>query len=120
MSQYVVLVVEDEPLVRLHAVSLLKQAGYATLEAASAGDAIKLLETNSDIRAVFTDINLPGSMDGMRLAAVIRDRWPPVELIVTSGRVKVEQEQLPERGQFLPKPYTGAQLTRLLDNFHFH
>ena len=119
-SKHVVLVVEDELLLRLNAVAMLQQVGYAILQAASAAEAITLLERNSDIRAVFTDINLPGSMDGMRLAAVIRDRWPPVELIVTSGRVKVKEGQLPERGKFLPKPYTGAQLSQVLDSFHFH
>ena len=107
MALPLVLVVEDEPLLRLHAVSLLEEAGYATLQAGSAGKAIEHLEANANIRAVFTDVDLPGDMDGMRLAAVIRDRWPPVELIVTSGHVAVEQGQLPERGHFLPKPYTS-------------
>jgi CheY-like chemotaxis protein len=110
-----VLVVEDEPLLRLNAVSLLEEAGYATVEAGSAARAIQHLETNASIRAVFTDIDLPGEMDGMRLAAVIRDRWPPVELIVTSGHVTVEDGELPERGVFLPKPYSSRQLTRALE-----
>lgn len=110
----VVLVVEDEPLLRIHAVSLLNDAGCDTLEAASAEEAIRHLESNVDIRAVFTDIDLAGGMDGLRLAAVVRERWPPVELIVTSGHVHVEEGQLPERGCFIPKPYTMVQLTVLL------
>ena len=115
MARPLVLVVEDEPLLRLHAVTLLEDAGYATLAAGSADEAIGHLETNPDIRAVFTDIDLPDGMDGMRLAAVIRDRWPPVELILTSGHITVEDDQLPERGHFLPKPYDSAQLVRVLE-----
>ena len=97
---------------------MLEDAGFATLEAGSADEAIAHLETNTDIRAVFTDIDLPGDMDGMRLAAAIRERWPPVELIVTSGHITVEKGQLPERGHFLPKPYTSQQLTRVLETLH--
>lgn len=115
MAHPLVLVVEDEPLLRLHAVMILEDAGYATLEAGSADGAIAHLETNADIRAVFTDIDLPGEMDGIRLATVIRDRWPPVELIVTSGHISVEEGQLPERGQFLPKPYSSQQLAGALE-----
>jgi CheY-like chemotaxis protein len=113
-----VLVVEDEPLLRMHAVSLLEEAGYATVEAGSAAAAVEQLEGNAAIRAVFTDVDLPGGMDGIHLAAVIRDRWPPVELIVTSGHVSVEDGALPERGIFLPKPYTPRQLARALDALH--
>jgi CheY-like chemotaxis protein len=102
----------------MHAVSLLAEAGYATVEAGSAAAAVEQLEGNAAIRAVFTDVDLPGGMDGMHLAAVVRDRWPPVELIVTSGHVSVEDGALPERGIFLPKPYTPWQLTRALDSLH--
>ncbi len=97
---------------------MLEDAGYATLQAGSADRAIEQLEAHAGIRAVFTDINMPGDMDGLALAAVIRDRWPPVELIVTSGLVSVEDSELPERGQFLPKPYSSQQLTRALKTLH--
>lgn len=117
MPQNVVLVVEDEPLLRIHAATLIEDAGYAPLEAASADEAIEQLETNPDIRAVFTDIDMPGSMNGLRLAAVIRDRWPPVELILTSGHVTIEKSQMPDRGHFLTKPYTLDQLTTVLRRF---
>ena len=115
MARPLVLIVEDEPLLRLHAVTMLDDAGYATVEAGTAAEAIGHLETNAGIRAVFTDIDLPGDMDGMRLAAVIRNRWPPVELIVTSGHISVEEGQLPERGHFLPKPYSSQQLAGVLE-----
>ena len=117
MSVPVVLIVEDEMLVRLTAVFQLEEAGFATLEAGSAtleagsaDEAIKLLEARKDIQVVFTDINMPGSMDGLKLAHAIRHRWPPVQLVLTSGRLRVRKEDLPERGIFLGKPYSGTEL----------
>jgi CheY-like chemotaxis protein len=107
-----VLVVEDEFLLRMHAVSLLEEAGFDTLEAGSADEAIVLLETRQDIRIVFTDINLPGSMDGLRLAHAIRHRWPPIELLLTSGHTRVGDDDMPDRGIFLGKPYDGGELIR--------
>jgi CheY-like chemotaxis protein len=117
MSLPLVLVVEDEPLLLMHAVSLLEEAGFDTLEASSADEAIALLETRNDIRIVFTDINLPGSMDGLRLAHAIRQRWPPVELLLTSGHTRVGDEDMPDRGLFLGKPYDGGELVRTLRSF---
>jgi CheY-like chemotaxis protein len=110
MSVPLVLIVEDEILVRLTAVFLLEEAGFGTLEAGSADEAIALLEARKDIQVVFTDINMPGSMDGLRLAHAIRHRWPPVQLVLTSGRLQIRDEDLPERGIFLGKPYAGAEL----------
>ena len=81
----VVLVVDDEVLVRTVAVDMVEQAGFEVIEASNADEAIRILESRQDIRAVFTDIQMPGSMDGLRLAQSVRDRWPPVALIVTSG-----------------------------------
>ena len=110
----VVLVVEDECLIRLQAITMVEEAGYQVMEAANADDAIALLEARKDIRIVFTDIEMPGSMDGMKLARAIRDRWPPVELLITSGRHIVETDKLPSRGQFLPKPYSFDVLVTAL------
>ena len=111
MASVLVLVVEDEFLVRLHAVSLLEAAGFSTLAAGDADEAIAWLEARADIRVVFTDINMPGAMDGLRLAHVIRHRWPPIELVLTSGHDHLEGD-IPERGIFLGKPYRAADLTR--------
>lgn len=105
-----VLVVEDDPLVLLSAVDTIEDAGYRVLEASNADDAIRLLEQHPEIRIVFTDIEMPGSMDGIKLAAFIRDRWPPVEIIITSGRVLATDVALPERGIFLAKPYQSQEL----------
>jgi len=113
-SPLVVLVVEDEPLIRMMAMDMVEDAGFIALGAADANQAIALLEARSDIRLVFTDIDLPGSLDGMRLAACVRDRWPPVEIIVTSGRPVPQGSILPDRGQFLPKPYAQGELVRMM------
>ena len=117
MSKPLVLIVEDEPLLRLHAVSLIEDAGFMTCEAGSADEAIALLETTPAIAIVFSDIDLPGDMDGLRLAAAIRKRWPPVELILTSGHVVVDPADLPARGHFFSKPYDGATLVDTLNAF---
>ncbi len=110
----VVLIVEDEPLVRLDALETLKGAGYCVIEAANADEAISILEMRRDIRVVVTDIQMPGSMDGLNLAAIIRDRWPPIALIVTSGQIVAGEQDLPERGRFLPKPYSGPRLVEAI------
>lgn len=73
------LVVEDEPLLRMNAVDMIETAGFQVLEAGSADDAIAILEKRDDIRVVFTDIQIPGSMDGLKLARAVRGRWPPIK-----------------------------------------
>jgi CheY-like chemotaxis protein len=114
----VVLVVEDESLIRSSAMDMVEEAGFEAIEASDADEAIRILESRNDIRAVFTDVNMPGSMDGLRLARVVRNRWPPVALIVTSGHQNVLESDLPMGGRFLSKPYelrdVGAALRQLI------
>lgn len=117
MTLPLILVVEDEAIVRLHALSILGDAGFPTLEAASAEQAIALLETRRDIAVVFTDIQLGAGMDGLALARAIRNRWPPVELILTSGRMRVGPDRMPARGVFLGKPYQARQLVDSVRSF---
>ena len=105
LKQPLLLVVEDEPLVRMMAVDLAEDAGFEVIEARDAATAITLLETRPDIRIVFTDIDTPGSLDGMQLAACIRDRWPPIEIVITSGKHKPGPDQMPDRAIFFGKPY---------------
>lgn len=99
------LVVEDEPFSRFHAVNLVEDAGFIAIEAANADEAIAILESRKDIRIVFTDIDMPGSMDGLKLARAVRERWPPIELILISGHFDIRQDEIPERGRFFSKPY---------------
>lgn len=117
MARPLILVVEDEAILRISATSTLEGAGFDTLDAASADEAIVHLETNLRILIVFTDIDMPGSMDGLRLAVVIRSRWPPIDLVLTSGRVLVEEQDIPVRGHFLPKPYSSEQLIHVMRSF---
>lgn len=100
MAPPLVLVVEDEALVRLHALSVLEEAGFSALAAASAEEAIALLEVRGEITIVFTDIQLGRGMDGLALARAVRDRWPPVELILTSGLKRVGPASCPSGAFF--------------------
>ncbi len=112
----VILVVEDELFLRMMAVDLFEEAGYEIAEANNADDAIDLLQRRVDIRVVFTDVQMPGSMDGIELAAFVRNKWPLIELIMTSGRY-VRDIDIPERAVFLPKPYDPATLLLTARNF---
>src|ERR1700677_3693468 len=105
-----VLIVEDEPLIRMGTVYFIEDAGFKVYEAGSADAAIALLELHKEIRLIFTDVDMPGSMDGLKLAHYVRGRWPPVKIIVTSGHIKVTEESLPAGAIFLPKPYDPTEI----------
>ncbi len=106
-----VLVVEDEPLIRLDVVDNLEREGFTVSEASNADEAIAVLSTSSNIELMFTDIDMPGSMDGLKLASAVRDRWPPIKIIVTSGHKIVEITDLPDGSLFFSKPYRHAPIT---------
>ena len=110
----VVLIVEDEFLLRMEAVDMIASAGFEAIEAANADAAIEILEARRDIAVVFTDIQMPGSMDGLKLARAVRGRWPPIKIVATSGHVHVAETDLPEGGRFVPKPYSPTQVTGML------
>jgi CheY-like chemotaxis protein len=110
----VVLIVEDEFLLRMDAVDMIRAAGFDVVEAENADEAIEILEARLDITVVFTDIQMPGSMDGLRLAQAVRGRWPPIKIVATSGHVNVREKDLPEGGRFLPKPYSSREVTGVL------
>lgn len=120
MAYPVVLIVEDEALIRMGAVQMVEDAGFSVVEACNADEAIKILESRKDIRAVFTDINMSGSMDGWKLAHAIRDSWPPLHLILTSGAFLPGEQKLPARGLFISKPYTAEQITAALQELFRH
>lgn len=106
----VILVVEDEPLLRMFAADMVEDAGFVVETAANATEAVAILESRLDIRIVFTDIDMPHGMDGMRLAACIRDRWPPIDIIIVSGKPFPKEAELPERAVFYPKPYRQSEI----------
>jgi CheY-like chemotaxis protein len=106
----VVLIVEDEPLQRMLAVDVVEDAGFVALEAADADEAVVLLESRTDIALLFTDINMPGSMDGLKLAHAVRHRWPPIRILVVSGQGLPHQSELPSDSCFVPKPYGTAAI----------
>jgi CheY-like chemotaxis protein len=105
VQKTVILVVEDEAVIRMGAVQMLEAAGFAVVEAGSAHEAVNILENRDDVCAVFTDINMPGTMNGLRLARMVRGRWPPIHLIATSGLISQNDDDLPLGGKFIRKPY---------------
>jgi CheY-like chemotaxis protein len=109
-TRLVVLIVEDEFLLRINAVEMIEEAGFDVVDAGNADEAIAILENRSDIRVIFTDIQMPGSMDGLKLAAAVRGRWPPIKIIATSGQYLIREGDLPEGGVFLSKPYTSDSI----------
>jgi two-component system, response regulator PdtaR len=94
---------------------LLQDAGYEVLEACNADIAIRLLESRRDIRAVFTDITMPGSLDGLKLAHAVRDRWPPIHILVTSGLNVPMEREFPRAARFLRKPYAPKHVLKAID-----
>ncbi|SHF92971.1 Response regulator receiver domain-containing protein [Loktanella atrilutea] len=106
----IVLVVEDTAIIRMRAVNLVESAGYEALEACDADEAIRILEARDDIDLVFTDVQMLGTMDGIKLAHYIRDRWPPVKLLVASGMATIEESSLPIGSLFSAKPYSEHEI----------
>jgi CheY-like chemotaxis protein len=118
LSPPVILVVEDSPLILMSALDLVTSVGFEGVGAESADEAIAILEARSDIRLVFTDVEMPGTIDGVKLAHYIRNRWPPIHLIVASGKAVLEESELPTGASFFSKPYDNDtivnEMTRLL------
>jgi CheY-like chemotaxis protein len=112
-----VLVVEDDVLVSLDISQALEDESYDVIAVANTDAAIKVLETRNDIRTIFTDIDLPGSMDGLKLAAVVRDRWPPVNIIVTTGMRAPHGDKMPTNSVFIAKPYRSAEVLEAVRSF---
>jgi len=101
----VVLIVEDHLLVQITATAQIEDAGMATLVANDADEALQILATRNDVRTVFTDIDMPGTMDGLALAMVVRERWPDIRVVVTSGGKPRAVDRLPDDVAFFQKPY---------------
>lgn len=106
----IVLVVEDEALLRMLAADILEDEGFIVLEAVAAEEALAILECRGDIGVLFTDVNMPGKMDGLTLATHVAERWPHIRLVVTSGRQGLTTDEIPDDGRFIAKPYRHGQL----------
>jgi CheY-like chemotaxis protein len=113
-SRPVVLIVEDEPFVRLTGADLLAEAGFEVLEAGNADEAMRILEVTPEVRVVFSDVEMPGSLDGLGLARNICQRWPSIGIVLTSGH-RIRAETIPREGKFLAKPYDGQVLVRHIE-----
>jgi CheY-like chemotaxis protein len=106
----VVLVVEDEMLLRMRAVDMVEDAGYTSVEAVDADEAVAILESRSDVALMFTDIQMPGSMDGLKLAHTVHERWPPIKIILVSGQLKPANIDIPADSRFYGKPLEAKEM----------
>ena len=109
-----VLVVEDEPLVRMVAAETLAEAGYLILEAATGDEALRIITSGPPLSAVVTDVEMPGPLDGLELAKFIEKRWPEIAVVIVSGRRLPPPHELPLKAVFLPKPYSPERLVAAL------
>jgi CheY-like chemotaxis protein len=115
LEKATILVVESEAIIRISTANMLQDAGYRVVEAPNADVAIRILQSRNDIRAVFTDIKMPGALCGLRLVRAIRDRWPPIHLIVASGLSAPTEKEFPKMGRFIRKPYAAEHVLAVLD-----
>src|ERR1700737_5090388 len=95
-----ILVVEDEMLLRMRAVDMVEDAGFTPIEAINADDALAILESRSDIELLFSDIQMPGSMDGLKLAYAVHERWPSIKIILVSGKINLPEKHKPANSRF--------------------
>ena len=116
----VVLVVEDEMLLRMRAVDMVEDAGFTSVEAVDADQAIAILKSRSDIALLFTDIQMPGQMDGLGLAHAVHERWPPIKIILVSGQLKLAKIDIPADSQFFGKPLAASEMIAEMQNMIGH
>ena len=116
----VVLVVEDEMLLRMRAVDMVEDAGFTPVEAVDADEAVAILESRSDIALVFTDIQMPGRMDGLGLAHAVHERWPPIKIILVSGQLKAANIDIPADSRFFGKPLEDREMIAEMRNMIGH
>ena len=116
----VVLVVEDEMLLRMRAVDMVEDAGFTSVEATDADQAIAILESRSEIALLFTDIQMPGRMDGLKLAHAVHQRWPPIKIILVSGQLKLAKTDIPANSHFFGKPIEAGAMIAEMRNLIGH
>ena len=106
----VILVVEDEMLLRMRVVNMVEDAGYIPVEAVDADDALGILQSRSDIALLLTDIQMPGSMNGLELAHAVHERWPPIKIILASGQLQLSSGDIPKDSRFFGKPLNSGEI----------
>jgi CheY-like chemotaxis protein len=116
----VILVVEDEMLLRMRAVDMVEDAGYTSVEAVDADEAVAILESRSDIGLMFTDIQMPGSMDGLKLAHTVHERWPSIKIILVSGQLKPPNIDIPANSRFFGKPLEAKAMIAQMQSMIGH
>lgn len=107
-----VLVVEDESLIRMSIADHLEESGFEVIEARDADQALQLLNERSGIGIIFTDVDMPGTMDGIDLAHTVKEKWPPIRIFVTSGLWRLDIDELPTNAVFISKPYNADDLAK--------
>ena len=112
----VILVVEDDFLIRMDAADIVSSAGYEAVEASSADEAVLILRSRDDIDLVFTDVVMPGTMDGLQFAFYVRQHYPKVGIIVASGTLVVDRDTLPSTARFFVKPYSDREIADEMAN----
>ena len=113
----VILIVEDEFLLRMDSAEVIENAGFEVVQAANADEAIAILTARPNIHVVFTDIQMPGSMDGLKLARFVRNRWPPIKIIIATGKGAPREDEMPGDSHFLPKPYAPDKVLAAVRHF---
>lgn len=117
LAKQIVLVVEDDPLLRMMAVDMVEDAGFSAIEAGGADEALTILRARPDVGVLFTDVDMPGSMDGVQLARIACQTDRQIGILLTSGHHRLEQDTLPPRSVFFPKPYDMDIVTEVLRKF---
>jgi CheY-like chemotaxis protein len=117
LQPFVILLVEDEFLIRMWVEEALQDAGHQVIAAGTADEAMRILERRHDVELMFTDIDMPGSMDGLGLASVVRDRWPPIHVVIASGKHRPQRHEMPAQSVFLPKPYLPDDIVGVIRGF---
>ncbi|WP_436215456.1 response regulator [Bradyrhizobium sp. LjRoot220] len=107
---HVVLVVEDEMMLRMRVIDMVEDAGYLSVEAVDADEAMAILQSRSDIALMLTDVQMPGSMNGLQLAHAVHERWPPIKIILASGQLKLSRSEIPLDSRFFGKPLQSDEI----------
>lgn len=115
ISARAILIVEDEPFVRHDLMDFFEDRGFRVFEAADADEAIEMLSAHATIQIVLTDVQMPGSMDGIKLAHYVRDRYPPTLLFVASGMMRPTAQDLPEQAMFIAKPFDPRSILQTIE-----